>query len=149
MGSTLNYLPEQFIGETFEIRHEQSIFETPQERYIYRCVKGLVDDVCLHYAKLSAVKHEYNGASGDEKRGLAVYAKNIPLRSVPLTLDADVPAYRLLTKVELENEIGEMAGYFGWCIMCRGSANLYCKETRVPICSVDCKTQHQRELRNF
>ena len=31
------------------------------------------------------------------------------------------------------------AGKFGWCIMCRGQANLYCKDTRHPVCSFECK----------
>ena len=28
---------------------------------------------------------------------------------------------------------------FGWCAVCRKTAELYCKETRIPICSVKCK----------
>lgn len=30
--------------------------------------------------------------------------------------------------------------------MCRGPADLYCKDTRVPICSVECKLKHLDEL---
>ncbi|CAD8196568.1 unnamed protein product [Paramecium octaurelia] len=41
------------------------------------------------------------------------------------------------------NEIQQPAGYFGYCLMCRKSANLYCKDHRVPICSFFCKRRHQ------
>ncbi|CAD8122619.1 unnamed protein product [Paramecium sonneborni] len=41
------------------------------------------------------------------------------------------------------NEQDQPSGYFGYCIMCRKSANLYCKDHRVPICSFICKKQHQ------
>ena len=32
------------------------------------------------------------------------------------------------------------------CIICRNTAELYCKETRVPICSVECKMKHLDEI---
>ncbi|CAD8200740.1 unnamed protein product [Paramecium pentaurelia] len=44
---------------------------------------------------------------------------------------------------DIQNERNQPAGYFGYCIMCRKSANLYCKDHRVPICSFICKKQHQ------
>jgi hypothetical protein len=33
-------------------------------------------------------------------------------------------------------------GKFGWCTMCGNTANHYCLQTKVPICSVACKQAH-------
>jgi len=41
--------------------------------------------------------------------------------------------------VYLLNELGIPSGKFGWCVACRGTANLYCKHTRHPVCSFECK----------
>lgn len=41
--------------------------------------------------------------------------------------------------LELTNELGIPGGKFGWCVSCRASANLYCKHTRHPVCSFECK----------
>jgi len=41
--------------------------------------------------------------------------------------------------VELWNERGNPAGMFGWCFICRDSADFYCKDTRYPVCSFICK----------
>jgi hypothetical protein len=41
--------------------------------------------------------------------------------------------------LELVNELGIPSGKFGWCVSCRASANLYCKHTRHPVCSFECK----------
>ena len=32
------------------------------------------------------------------------------------------------------------------CFHCRNPAELYCKDTRVPICSVECKMKHLDEI---
>lgn len=48
--------------------------------------------------------------------------------------------------MQIENENKEISGKFGWCFVCRRQANLYCKDTRVPLCSVDCKKRHLDEL---
>lgn len=50
--------------------------------------------------------------------------------------------YQNVQIVELKNEIDETAGKFGWCVMCRKGAFSYCKDTRVPVCSKECKFKH-------
>lgn len=147
VASTYTYLPEQMMLEHFDSRPGGGgISGTPEERYIYRCVKNLVDDVCLYFGKVDAVKQHSKHANVEEKKSLEMYLEDMPLKSVPLTLESDDKRYRMLMKINVENEIGEHAGYFGWCIMCRGAANLYCKDTRVPVCSFECKNLHQIEL---
>jgi brefeldin A-inhibited guanine nucleotide-exchange protein len=49
-------------------------------------------------------------------------------------------------QVDIKNEHGITAGKFGWCIVCRGQANLYCKDTRHPVCSYECKQKHMNLL---
>ena len=39
----------------------------------------------------------------------------------------------------MKNEIDACSGKFGWCICCRNPAQLYCKDTRYPVCSYECK----------
>ena len=39
------------------------------------------------------------------------------------------------------NENNILNGNYGWCIVCRNGANLYCKDTRYSVCSVECKQQ--------
>ncbi|EGR34763.1 sec7 domain protein [Ichthyophthirius multifiliis] len=40
---------------------------------------------------------------------------------------------------EIINEIQQKAGKFGWCSFCRNTANLFCKQLNVGICSQQCK----------
>jgi hypothetical protein len=44
-----------------------------------------------------------------------------------------------IQSLNLFNEVGNACGKFGWCVACRGSANLYCKHTKQPVCSFECK----------
>ena len=44
--------------------------------------------------------------------------------------------------MNLTNELGFEVGRFGWCISCRNAANLWCKDTRHPVCSEECKKKH-------
>lgn len=44
--------------------------------------------------------------------------------------------------VQFTNEKEVINGTFGWCILCRESAEFYCKENRVPICSFICKRKY-------
>ena len=52
----------------------------------------------------------------------------IPLNPFPYN-KADCP------DVNIQNEMGIEAGKFGWCIVCRSSSNLWCKDTKHPVCS--------------
>ena len=44
--------------------------------------------------------------------------------------------------MSVKNELGFEAGRFGWCISCRNTANLWCKDTFHPVCSDQCKRKH-------
>lgn len=117
----------------------------PQEQYISRMLQNMVDDVCLYYGKQEAILKNYE--TKEDKENLKYELENIPHRAVPLVLNPDDPKYRALIRVPgLVNEVKNPAGYFGWCFVCRGPADLYCKDTRIPICSIECKLKHLDEL---
>jgi hypothetical protein len=64
---------------------------------------------------------------------------SISLRSVPIKVKKDDPKTKNSVKVDIKNEHDIICGKFGWCIVCRNAANLYCKDTRHPVCSYECK----------
>ena len=70
----------------------------------------------------------------------------IPIRSVPYILNPDDPYYRKLRVVYIHNEAGVLRSKFGWCVICRNTADLYCKDTRDPICSKRCKDLHLKNI---
>lgn len=73
-----------------------------------------------------------------EARGWLI--ADIPFRTVPLSLDPNDKSYQIDYQVDLLNEKQEPCGRFGWCVLCRKTADLYCKDTRLPVCSFACKT---------
>ncbi len=88
----------------------------------------MVDDVCLYYARMEAKPNQ-----------------QIAIRSVPLFHESDDPKYKNVVLVKINNERDITSGKFGWCVMCRNAAPFFCKDTRVPVCSVDCKKKHFEE----
>lgn len=60
--------------------------------------------------------------------------------------DEDKPSAKKFDSLSVLNEQGIPSGKFGWCVSCRGSANLYCKHTRHPVCSFECKQRHIKLL---
>lgn len=81
---------------------------------------------------------------------------SVPLFSVPRSsktrrkADEDKTPKKAADKdaagLDLSNELGIPSGKFGWCVSCRASANLYCKHTRHPVCSFECKQRHIKLL---
>ena len=84
---------------------------------------------------------------------LADKLRHVPLNSVP----DEHPSRRksgeddkkALPEVRISNEIDVPAGRFGWCIACRNTADLYCKDTRHPVCSAECKKKHIVEFNSL
>lgn len=116
------------------------------DKYLGLCMHNIIDDVCLHHQKISEIKKEIEK---NPSEALKFELEHIPHRSVPLELKPDDPYYRTFRKVKLENEQGRKAGLFGWCFVCRRPADLYCKDTRIPVCSLNCKLRHSDDLGIF
>jgi hypothetical protein len=152
---------------------------TPEEQYAQVTLTYVIDNVCLHAAKVEEAEHFYKKQIGQlmesEEEGKEAMAeqlrlqmeeevKAIPLLAVPRSskgrkkveggADGEKTAGQGQTKkagdkerqVQLANEQGLPNGKFGWCISCRAAANLYCKHTRHPVCSFECKQRHIRLL---
>lgn len=112
----------------------------------------MVDDVCLFDARQDLIKSKYMGqlnnlenSTDNEERSaledmMKVELSNVTLRSVPLKVGKEESSkVKKQIQVDIKNEHGIPSGKFGWCIVCRNSANLYCKDTRHPVCSYECK----------
>ena len=120
------------------------------DQYTYVVVQNIVDDVCLNDARQKAVHQKYheleqNCVEREDQERLQqekdAELSRIPLRSVGTSLTSKDEAPNRVP-VEILNEAGNVSGKFGWCISCRGKANLFCKDTRHPVCSFECKQKH-------
>ena len=47
-----------------------------------------------------------------------------------------------MPSVDIQNEVNLPAGAYGWCIVCRNTANIVCTETQHPVCSTECQKKH-------
>lgn len=87
-----------------------------------------------------------NSADLEERQALEDMMRtelsNITLRAVPLKVKKEEQKIKKQVQVDIKNENGIPCGKFGWCIVCRSQANLYCKDTRHPVCSFECKQKH-------
>jgi hypothetical protein len=77
-----------------------------------------------------------------------------PMFAAPKDIDSLTEDYSNLTPSKAVNEVGEPAGLFGWCVMSRKPANFYCKESRMPIASLEDKiaflqNENSFEIRNI
>lgn len=66
-------------------------------------------------------------------------AEDPPMFAAPKDIDSLNENYSNLTPSVAKNEAEEQAGLFGWCVMSRKPANFYCKESRMPVASMDDK----------
>lgn len=87
--------------------------------YISLFVQVLVDEVCIFDSK-------------GLERGFGAGRKVVPV------------VFEGFTEVlhhenSVLNEKGDDKGKFGWCFICRNKADFYCKDLRLPICSILCK----------
>lgn len=118
--------------------------------YMSNVVRNIVDNVCLFDEKAKTVTNkiqenqELDPAKKTEE--LSKELSLIPLRSVPLINETDDLKYKKIMTVSIDNEQNVVSGKFGWCFVCRKSANVYCKDSRVPVCTAECKKKHLDEL---
>lgn len=101
-----------------------AISEEPVMAMVKTLVKGMVDDVLL-------VQEKPEGS---------------PLRSVPFVLDPDDTNYQNIPLVCLSNDEGFVSGKFGWCSVCRKTADFYCLDSRDPVCTDNCKKTHLKNI---
>lgn len=118
------------------------------DQYVHSLVTNIVDNVCLYEARVTEVTrlHQISDPNFNltelknpaSNQALADAISKIPLNPIP-TGKKECP------DVSVKNELGFEAGRFGWCISCRNTANLWCKDTLHPVCSDQCKRKHMIE----
>ena len=105
----------------------------PLDLFVCRIVKNMVDAICFRAAKGELTKNIY---------------PLVPKKE----LDLYKPIFRSIRTPEIYNEYNYPSGFFGWCYICRKTANHYCIDHRMPICSFICKnylTLEQNQLSNL
>lgn len=149
----------QFTEGSLSLTQNVSVAFSATDQYVFQVVQNLIDDVCLFDARVASVTDKYmsqindleNSADVEEKQQLEELMRRdleqITLKSVPLKVGGkDQAKAKKQVQVDIKNEQGVIAGKFGWCIVCRAQANLYCKDTRHPVCSFECKQKHMSLL---
>ena len=101
--------------------------------YIRNSVNSVIDEAEIYAARFN------------KQTILNQDTTTIPIRLIP-SISANPTSNTELIHVQIQNENDEVSGKFGWCFVCRRQANLYCKDTRIPLCSVDCKKRHIDDL---
>ena len=92
----------------------------PIDLLVCRTMKTIVDNICYREANKQLTKYIS------------------PL--IPRTnSDFFKPIYRSIKFPQIKNENNFMSGFFGWCNICRKTANYYSIDYRIPICSYYCK----------
>lgn len=141
-------------------------YRNPVDNMLQKVLTSLVDDVCVVYEKeihLNNLKKEvYNYGTEEIKLELLGFfkqyancTKNINdkinlLKSTPHSLDywqlnSEYYERLFLANPKAKNEKGQESGNYGWCYICRNKADLYCKTTRLPVCSLSCKLKIAEE----
>ena len=138
--------PESLKNEDLDTSKQK---DSHYKNYVTRCVTNLVDDVCIYYAKIDHTTAKYEGKDESERENMQKEIHDIPIKAVPIGNDADDPRYKSFKKVKVDNESGTPAGVFGWCFVCRQPASLFCKDTKVPLCTLECKFSHLEEASNL
>ena len=105
----------------------------PLDLLVSRSVKTMIDTIC------------YRAGNGELKKNI------LPI--IPKT-DSDFlkPIFRKIVNPQIYNENQDICGFFGWCNICRKTANYYCVSHRLPICSFECKNNllsEENQLNNL
>lgn len=107
----------------------------------------MVDNVALYEARVDEIKKlhatEDIATARSDDQNLQSKLLNEKIAKVPLN---PIPSGKKeCPDVSITNELGFEVGRFGWCISCRNAANLWCKDTKHPVCSEECKKKHHYE----
>ncbi|EGR34878.1 sec7 domain protein [Ichthyophthirius multifiliis] len=101
--------------------------------YCQQQILNIVDQVCI-FNKRKEIADKQNQNI------------HIPYLSVPPLNQENDPVYQEIVKAGIQNETNQISGKFGWCFICRKTAHNYCKDTRVSICSKECKNIHIQQI---
>ncbi|CAD8161380.1 unnamed protein product [Paramecium pentaurelia] len=109
------------------------------EQYMKSLMTSIVDEVQIYCERRSIYERQQEDLNKIKVIDLNLHEPS--LRNV--TIDNNQ------IQVNLVNEMNIKNGKFGWCIVCRRQASQYCKNTKVPICSKECKFIHLNQMLSF
>ena len=134
---------------------ENEMLENSKINNLSRITKNIknisIENKTLKNINVNKKKHPINQkinfklkASLLEEKLTENYQCPYPLRSVPITSkEIEInPKYFTLKNAYIKNELEEISGSFGWCCMCRQASEFFCKKTRAPVCSIECKDKN-------
>ncbi|CAD8175946.1 unnamed protein product [Paramecium octaurelia] len=109
------------------------------EQYMRSLMTSLIDEVQIYTERKQVYDRQIEDLNQMKVINLDLHEPN--LRNVTVEKNQ--------IQVNVTNEQNIKNGKFGWCVVCRNSASQYCKETKVPICSKECKFIHLNQMNNF
>ena len=123
-----NYLMEIYnkIGTIESMENYKNISYHPLDLLICREVKLIVDIICMRESRGELQKiNNYNKG----KILAPIIPKNI----------SEISLIKNLSKPKIFNEYSHSCGFFGWCNVCRKTANYYSIKLRIPVCFFSCR----------
>jgi hypothetical protein len=141
-GSMMTFLYEDSSDMMKSSIEQDPKFSNTPEDYclsmVQKTMSLLVDQADLYLEKRKKLRQSLPSTTSEEDFEKKV-ASSIPLFSVPRLDERNLSLYSKTYKVNLINEKAATAGLFGWCYVCRGTADFYCKDSRLPVCGKKCK----------
>lgn len=108
--------------------------ETEDNEIVAKQMTFIVDQAELFHARVA--KLQQSDINLDDQNTIESL---VPIFVLPIAGENTTQIYRTAIKVDIVNEKSHRAGIYGWCYECRKTADFYCRDTRVPVCSKECK----------
>lgn len=140
-GASATFLYEDSADPLKSSVEQEPKFQTAEDimtLFMQRTVLYLVDQTEINLEKQRRLLKTLPATMTAEEINEEIKSQ-IPLFTVPRLDERNLLPYAKSFKFPLFNEQSASAGIFGWCFMCRNSAEFYCKDNRVPICGKKCK----------
>ncbi|CAD8069698.1 unnamed protein product [Paramecium primaurelia] len=109
------------------------------EQYMRSLMTSLIDEVQIYTERRQIYDRQLEDLNQMKVINIDLHEPN--LRNVTVEKNQ--------IQVYVTNEQNMKNGKFGWCVVCRNQASQYCKDTKVPICSKECKFIHLNQMNNF
>lgn len=154
---TLSNIDQPHLQANSSSNLDKGTLDKAQAEYINKSVEkackyyvvNLIDDVCLYQAKKETVTTKFENEEGlsetEKEQKIKSEIERIPERSCPPHNQSLDNRYKHKIPTKVKNESGATPGEFGWCVVCRKSADRYCRDLRVPVCNHECKIKHLQE----
>ena len=114
---------------------------------MYCAVHSIVDEACLYQTKktkeIKRCQKQLQDIKSDKTRDEITEKLERALRAIPVRAAAEKTHKETYT---MSNERGAACGKYGWCLVCRNTANSFCPTTKVPVCSSECRGRHQKMM---